>query len=126
MFDFHQKRKLRDFWGSRVTQAILFVIAFFLIMSAYNRYMIARDMADRRETAEVEVRALEKRRESLSEEVKYLSNERGQEAEMRRQFDIARDGEQVVIILDEENGTTADSEEVKPDELPKRAWYRFW
>jgi cell division protein FtsB len=126
MFDFHQKRKIRGFLGSRITQGILLVIALFVMLSAYNRYLIARDMAERRETAEVEVRALEKRRESLSEEVKYLSNERGQEAEMRRQFDIARDGEQVVIILDDDSGDSLDLEKSTVEEPIKRAWYRFW
>lgn len=82
-------------------------------------------MADRRETAEIEAQHLKQRLESLGEEVKYLSNERGQEAEMRRQFDIARDGEQVVIILDDDsNHNESNIRPIAPPE--KRPWYRFW
>jgi cell division protein FtsB len=95
MFDFHQKRKMKTVFGSRFTQTILIILSFFIIMSAGNRYMIAREMADRRSAAEVEIQALQDRRETLEAEVQYLSNERGIEAEMRRQFDIAREGEQV-------------------------------
>ena len=66
-----------------------------------KRYAIARDMADRRAAAEREVAELEVRRAALEEQVQYITSERGIEAEMRRQFDIAREGERVVIILDE-------------------------
>jgi cell division protein FtsB len=123
MFDFHQKRKMRSIFGSRLTQGVLLVLAFFMLLSAYNRYLIAREMADRRAAVESEIHSLEDRRESLESEVKYLSNERGIEAEMRRQFDIAREGEQVVIILeDKEKSAPLTSQEA----TTTRAWYRFW
>jgi cell division protein FtsB len=125
MFDFHQKRKLRSVFGSRVTQGVILGAAILVLLSAYNRYLIALDMAERRTAVESEIHSLEERRESLEAEVKYLSNERGIEAEMRRQFDIAREGEQVVIILEDE---------IKPDgegsneasSTEARPWYRFW
>jgi len=125
MFDFQQKRKLRSMFGSRVTQGVLLGAAFLVLISAYNRYLIALDMAERRAVVESEITSLEERRESLEAEVKYLSNERGIEAEMRRQFDIAREGEQVVIILEDEikaEGETVDG----ADSVTERPWYRFW
>ncbi|HMO83118.1 MAG TPA: hypothetical protein PKA42_03030 [Candidatus Paceibacterota bacterium] len=125
MFDFHQKRKIRSVFGSRITQGVILLITMFILLSAYNRFLIARDMAERRFAVEEEIQALEERRQKLDEEVKYLSNERGVEAEMRRQFDITREGEQLVILLDdnEERVTNTETEIVPP---PPRAWYRFW
>jgi len=123
MFDFHQKRRMRTVFGSRVTQGVLLLAAFFVLLSAYNRYLIAREMADRREAVESEISALESRRASMEAEVKYLSNERGIEAEMRRQFDIARDGEQVVIILEDEAVVNTPPPAAT---TTKRAWYKFW
>ena len=114
---------MRTVFGSRVTQGILLLLAFFVLLSAYNRYLIAREMAERREAVESEISALESRKASMEAEVKYLSNERGIEAEMRRQFDIARDGEQVVIILDDETAATAPTATAT---TTKRAWYKFW
>jgi cell division protein FtsB len=125
MFDFHQKRKMKTVFGSRFTQTILIILSFFIIMSAGNRYMIAREMADRRSAAEVEIQALQDRRETLEAEVQYLSNERGIEAEMRRQFDIAREGEQVVIIIEDETEAVG-TESTEATSTPSRAWYRFW
>ncbi len=124
MFDFHQKRKLKTVFGSRFTQGIILVVAFFILLSAYNRYLIAREMAERRANVESEISALEERREILETQVQYLSNERGIESEMRRQFDIAREGEQVVIILEDEK--TEDTEAATTTNQKDRAWYRFW
>ena len=124
MFDFQQKRRIRTIFTSRITWVVLLVIASFIIVSAYDRYLIARDMADRRLEVETEIRALELRKDNLEAEVQYLSNERGIEAQMRRQFDIAREGEQVVIILDDTFAASS-SEQVETVVVP-RPWYRFW
>ena len=123
MFDFQQKRKLKNWYGSRITQGIVLFLAILVIFSAINRYLIAADMADRRAAVENEIHSLETRRQSLEQEVNYLSNERGIEAEMRRQFDVAREGEQVVIILEDEPLPPPSEEVTLPESRP---WYRFW
>jgi len=124
MFDFQQKRKLRAWAESRLLWFVLGVLTIFVSVSGFNRYQIASDMADRRTAVENEVKTLEARRVDLKAQVDYLSNERGMEAEMRRQFDIAREGEQVVIILkDEESAVLATTSNTEEEEEP---WYKFW
>ena len=123
MFDFQQKRKFKNWYASRMTQGIVLFLAILVLLSALNRYLIAADMADRRTAVEAEIHSLEARRQSLDEEVKYLSNERGIEAEMRRQFDVAREGEQVVIILEDEPVEPKNEADLPPEPRP---WYRFW
>ncbi len=124
MFDFQQKRKLRSILESRITWVILLVLLASVIVSAYDRYRIARDMAGRRSEAEAELAELKARKNDLEKEVEYLSNERGIEAEVRRQFDVAREGEQVVIILGGEDEATSTSEATTTPKV--RPWYRFW
>ncbi len=80
-------------------------------------------MVARTKEAEMKLMELEARRAELETKVEYLSNERGIEAEMRRNFDVARPGEQVVIILDEEKKTEIEPLE-KTEEV--RPWYKFW
>ena len=123
MFDFHQKRKLKTVLTSRYTQGVLLVIALVIGWSAYTRYEIAAEMAERRYELEAEAAELEVRKTDLEKQVDYLSHERGIEAEMRRQFDVALEGEQVVVIVDPEA-----EEEVEPlsTSTPKRTWYQFW
>jgi len=102
MLDFYQKRKLRAICNSRITQGFLVVVAFVVLWNAFERYTIANTMGDRRELVEQEASALEARKALLEAEVEYLRDERGIESAMRRQFDIALPGEEVVVILEDE------------------------
>jgi cell division protein FtsB len=127
LFDFHQKRKLRAVINSPVTQGFILFLVFWIGWSAYVRFDIAMEMRDRRILVEQQTAVLEARKEALEMQVEYLSSERGIEAEMRRQFDVALPGEQVVVIVEEDNtepvvqplGTNAEP----PAEHP---WYFFW
>lgn len=115
MLDFYQKRKLRSVMNSRITQGVLFVLVCVMLWSAYERYTIADMMSDRRELVEIEAAALQSQKEQLETQVRYLRDDRGLEAEMRRQFDIALPGEEVVVILeDQESGV-----EIQPLEIPE-------
>jgi cell division protein FtsB len=104
MLDFYQKRKLRTICNSRITQGLLAVVAFIMLWNAFERYTIADAMGDRRELIEQEAATLEARKAALEADVEYLRDERGIEAAMRRQFDIALPGEEVVVILEDETG----------------------
>ena len=101
-------------------------LALWVGYSAYVRFDIAMEMLDRRQVASEQATALEIRKKALEEKVEYLSSERGLEAEMRRQFDVALPGEQVVVIVEGES----DRNEVQPlststsQDEPK--WYQFW
>lgn len=125
MFDFQQKRKIKAALESRVTWVIILGLTFLLLLSVYDRYHIAREMAERRLEVETERAELQNRKEELAADVEYLSHDRGIEAEMRRQFDIARAGEQVVIILEDE-ASTATVATTTATTSPERPWYRFW
>jgi cell division protein FtsB len=126
MFDFHQKRKLRNFVNSPYTQGVILVIALGVGWSAFVRYEIAMDMAERRVAAEQAAEALEAKKQALEEKVEYLSGERGIEAEMRRQFDVALEGEQVVVIVEEE----VEEDQIMPlsttTKEEEKKWYQFW
>lgn len=125
MLDFYQKRKFRAVVNSRYTQIGLGLLIFMVGWSAFTRYQIAAEMSDRREVAEQSAAALEARRDELQEQVEYLSNERGIEAEMRRQFDVALEGEEVVVILEDET-PPADASLASSTEPDPAPWYRFW
>ncbi|MFT7644883.1 MAG: cell division protein FtsB [Candidatus Paceibacteria bacterium] len=127
MFDFHQKRKFRTVINSHYTQGLIILLVFWVGWSAYVRYDIAMEMSDRRVKAEQQAATLEVRKEALEEQVKYLSGERGIESEMRRQFDVALEGEQVVVIVEDE----LNESEVMPlssgnDKEDEKQWYQFW
>jgi cell division protein FtsB len=123
MLQFYQKRSLRGWLHTPVALAILGIIILFMMSVVYQRYSIEQEMVSRRVEAETHLKELEQRRAELEKKVEYLSNERGIEAEMRRNFDVARPGEQVVIILDEEKKPEIEPLQQTPEDKP---WYKFW
>jgi len=120
VLDFYQKRKLRTILNSRITQGVLVVLAGMMLWNAFERYTIADMMSDRREQVEIEAGALQTQKDALEAQVQYLRDDRGIEAEMRRQFDIALPGEEVVVILED----TEVAAQVQPPEEPVKA--RGW
>ncbi len=126
MFDFYQKRKIRAVLTSVYTRIFLLILAVLVAMSAYTRYNIADQMSDRRAEAEREVEELQTRKVELEEKVKYLKDDRGMEAEMRRQFDVALPEEEVVVIVDAENDQGANVILPLEAQTEERKWYEFW
>jgi cell division protein FtsB len=82
-------------------------------------------MHERRLEEEAAVYKLQTKKNTLETQVRYLSDERGIEAEMRRQFDVALPNEQVVVIVEpEQNETNTASTTYKGEDQPP--WYEFW
>lgn len=112
MFDFHEKRKLRNFFYSRVTIALLFALSAFISLSVYDRYEVAHEMEGKLEAKQAELEALQTRAAALEAKVRYLENDRGLEEELRNRFDVVREGEQTVILIDSREN------EEKPKTVP--------
>ena len=100
MLDFHEKRKLRSFLYSKPAVAVLLAIAVLLSMSVYERYQSERDMAAKRQELEGKLVALKNQAATLEEEVERLKSDRGIEEELRDRFEVAKSGEDIVIIVD--------------------------
>ncbi|MBP6924011.1 MAG: septum formation initiator family protein [Candidatus Pacebacteria bacterium] len=126
MFDFYQRRKLKGFLASPFTRGFLLVLVISMGWSAYTRFQIAQDMAGRRAEAEAEVQRLKDQKAGLEGQVQYLSDDRGIEAEMRRQFDVALNNEQVVVIVEPEHESETNTATSTYQEQSKPAWYEFW
>lgn len=124
-FDFYQRRKLRTALAAPITRILLFVLVLMMSWSAYTRYKIASDMEVRRASAERELNDLKTQKESLGKQVQYLKDDRGIEAEMRRQFDVALENEQVVVIVEPETDETNSSNNTYK-KIEEPAWYEFW
>lgn len=105
------------------------VVAGYLATVVYERYQVERDMADRLETVRSEHEALQQRHAELSEKVEYLEGESGIESEIRKHFDVVKEGEQVVVIVDAENNNQTAGlplQDVAVQESTEKPWYQFW
>ena len=103
MFDFHEKRKIRSILYSKIVVGLLFMGAALLSVSVYNRYTVAEDMKAKLDARYTELEQLKSRAAVLESKVQYLEDERGIEEELRNRFDVAKEGEQVIILVDEKN-----------------------
>lgn len=124
---FGRKNTFESIIFSKLTLVVLLVISLFTAHSVYERWQVERDMAARRESIELQYQDLENRKAALEEKVDYLQGETGVESEIRRNFDVAREGEQVVIIVDEEEGQTVSLQPgLAPEVDDGKPWYQFW
>lgn len=102
MLDFHEKRKLKALLYSKPALLVLLGIAVLLSFSVFERYQSEREMAEKRKDAEEELQALKGRAAALTHEVERLQSERGIEEELRDRFEIAKEGEEVFILVGNE------------------------
>jgi len=122
MPQFGKKKQLTDYLYTRPVAFLLGVVFVLLVFSVYNRFTIEREMAARRVEVEMKQQELEERKDSIKKEVEYLEGERGIEEELRKRFDVAKEGEQVIILLGEDEAEAVEINE--PEERNK--WYQFW
>lgn len=112
---------------SKLTFIILLLLCAYLAYSVYERYMVERTMSERLNSTQEEYAELEDRRDTLLEKVQYLEDDSGIETEIRKHFDVAKEGEQVVIIVDdEEEAEKAEFVNGSAPEVDDDPWYKFW
>jgi cell division protein FtsB len=109
-------------WYSRPVLVVLALMAVLLLVSVIERIKVEREMAARSAAAEAELHQLEAREVELHKRVEYLEGARGVEEEIRKNFDVARAGEQVVILTGEPSVPPPSV----PPPSPKYPWYQFW
>lgn len=125
MFDFHEKRKIRSIFYSRPAIAFLILVTCALSFSVYNRYTVAKDMKMKLIERENILKDMKQRAEVLDAQVKYLQDDRGVEEELRNRFDVAKEGEQVIILLDAKEEPQPEPRALEPIESDSK-WYEFW
>ena len=93
---------------------ILFVLIGGGLYAAVNAYNVQQRATLMRVELEEELSHLELRENSLEEDITRLEDPRGIEAELRRRYDVAKEGEEVVVLIEEESQD--EPEQVVPTE----------
>lgn len=118
---FQERKKIRKILYSKVTLVVLFIILIVASRGAYQIYgKAARARIEREEAlsalAEMKIHTTE-----LTENIARLKSDRGIEEEIRQRFTVARPGEEVVVVVDENDKKSKDSEIAGGQSL----WARF-
>jgi len=103
MREFKRKRKIRQYLYSRLALCILLVLTLLMAKAAWSVYSKERDSRVSMSRAQMELAALEARHEQLSRSIERLKTEQGVEAEIREQFQVAKPGERMVVVVEEKS-----------------------
>lgn len=99
---FQDKRRFKKFLYSKFSVFILIVVFLFMGKAVFNAYQKYAVSSEGKQSVLEEVHEITERKEFLEEELSRLQSERGVEEELRKKFQIAKPGEQVIIIVGEE------------------------
>lgn len=94
-------RNARSRLYSKVTLGVLFIVALLFAHGVWGVYTKAYLASERRTHAESELEELLEKQESLTEGIRRLETERGIEEEIREKYRMVKEGEEMVVIIDE-------------------------
>lgn len=101
MLPFQERKKFRKILYSKTALLVLFVIVIFMTRGAWkihNKAVIAQEERD--ETAR-SLADLQGRTKDLEASIVKLKSGQGVEEEVRQKFTVAKQGEEVVVVVDE-------------------------
>ena len=100
MRDYQGKKKWHIFFRSKSFILLVLVIFIFLgrgVWDVYKKDEVARMNKDE---ALLKLNALKSKEEGLTAEIERLKSERGIEEELRRRFQVAKPGEEILVVID--------------------------
>lgn len=112
---------VRIFWR-RVAMLVLFVVVILGLWVVFDVYMKERESSKLRREAELHRSELTTRELKLSASIGSLETERGKEQALRDAYEVGKEGEGMVLIVDQTPSTTV------PTYIPKQTWFQrfFW
>ena len=87
---------------SWISIALLFFTLLFLVRTVWSSYRTYSVAKEERIRSEYDVEELKKQKEDLEAMLLQLQTQRGLEAEYRKNYNLGREGEEALIIVDEQ------------------------
>ncbi len=100
---FDNKRKFRKMAYSKIVSVCLIVVCAMLVNGLFNIYGKARESLDRKNFSAQSLLKLNNREEKLRREIERLDTRVGLEEELRSRYSFSKEGERVIVIIDENN-----------------------
>jgi|SRR3989344_1655490 len=124
MLEFHKKRKQRRILYSKGVLVLLLIIAVFLGKANLNVYKKNKESREKRVRAEQEYKELAAREEKLQQANILLTTEEGIEQEIRKKFNVVKEGEETLVIVE----VPKESSEERKESVFRRFWntIKFW
>lgn len=101
MREFQQRRIWRRLMYSKLSIFLLLIIFLFFVFSVIGVYRKSREATRKNDEVESELNELKAKKDYFEAEVGRLNTNAGVEEELRDKFQIAKPGERVIIIVDD-------------------------
>lgn len=102
MLDYQDKRILKKIIYSKITILIIFIFVILVAKSSSNAYMEQRLTRENLSIAQQELEELDSRRENIETKISDLNTTEGIEKEIRNKFRVAKEGEEMILIIDKD------------------------
>ena len=106
MEDFQHRKKMRKAVSSRTFFFVVFFFTIALLNGAWGMWSKERESYQEREKVANELEVIRVREQELQSSIDRLKTPGGVEKEIRQKFSVAKEGEQVVLIVDEKKLTS--------------------
>ncbi len=106
MFDFYEKRKIKQRLYSWPVLILLVVITSFLLNGVWGVFLKERQTYINKHQRLSYLSGLEVRKNALENEINRLNSERGVEEEIRKKYEVAKEGEKVIVIIEPPSSDT--------------------
>lgn len=122
MATFQQRRDPMRLMWRRVVAVVLLLLIALAVRGVWGAYKKSQDSYVLKVEAQAKLQDLEKREYELRADIANLRSEKGVEAELRERYDLAKDGEGVVVIVD----PPAPPPEPKPTTFQRfKSWFSW-
>lgn len=103
MREYRAQKKLKKRIFSKLSIIVLIIILFFLARSTYNLYKKNAESSANLARVNASLIETQNRYKSLSEENQRLQTTEGREEEIRHKFQVSKEGEKVIVVIDDQN-----------------------
>lgn len=111
MLDYEEKRLIKRIIYSKVTIFIVAVLLFLVSRGTWKAYGDAKMTKENSDLAVQELNELKGRESVIENQIAELSTLEGREKEIRSKFQVAKEGEKMIMIVD----SKPDYPDTKPD-----------
>jgi len=114
MAEFNSKNK-QSFWHSPLVLIVLFGVLVLFVYNMINLIEKERETTKKRNQILSNIETLRNREESLTKDIEKLKTEEGVEETIRDKYQVVKEGERMVVIVDEEKKPETVSTEVEQE-----------
>ena len=113
MRNFQNKKNTRGILYSRPVLVCIALILLFFMWGVVRFFIKMEETSKNRDIAELKLVELNKNKDKLISDIENLNTDRGKEASIRDKFGLAKEGEGLIVVVDEKVNTVENETEDK-------------